>query len=534
MATSVGSAAAEGLQSGFGLGLRLDSMNEEKRARKFQEGRELEADQRAQEDLQLRRTRESRQKERLNDQERRDRADRAHKLLKERRGELVTAATRAQESGGPIPPEVEAEFSSNAQASARLLQDAQNWTSRLATNQTTLDETPPKQLAMNVTALTGRHPDELPAMRQNIEDVQAGLETGNKGLVLQGVNGMMGPSLKKGVGGPSPYGGMIVRKEIIGLDPARSADGQDHPDKFIPRLRVYVKTDDGQARYYDAPVTKNRSTDPNDPVVAVNMGDAMEFMGNMSVLTTALEHPEIKAKLDEGVKAAGPELQKYLDELRTVSRPTKKLETTEKVALPADSGETVLIKRDAQGKEIGRETLKHAAKPFRPSSGGGGGARGALQAKLDAIDAGVEDGTFTDDEGAEMKKAAISGIKPGAGKTPKGPSNAELNAGEQKALDAVAGKLGLEYDLNLKTYKNRDGTPATPEQKTRLGAAKEAINKTSRDAAAKGERTAATALVGAGEGAAGAKAKYTEGQTATNPKTGEKLIFKGGGWQPAK
>lgn len=405
-----------------------------------------------------------------------------------------------------------------------------NWASRLQTGQTNLEDTSPRDLYMNVTALTGRKPEELPAMRQNIEDVQAGLETGNKGLVLQGINGMMGPSLKKGIGGPSPYGGTIVRKEIIGLDPARSADGQDHPDKFIPRLRVYVKTDDGKTKYYDAPVTKNRSTDPNDPVVAVNIADAMDFMGNMSVLTTALEHPEIKAKLDEGAKVAGGSAQKYLDELQAASRPKPKIKHEE---VKRGNVITRITTDESTGKELGREDFPVGATPrvFRPPSGGGG-ARGALQAKLDAIDAGVEDGTFDEDEAATMKKSVLSGIKPTAGKG-KGPSNAELNAGEQKALDAVAGKLGLEYDSNLKTYKNRDGTPATIEQKNRVAAAKEAINKTSRDAAAKGERTGATALVGAGEGAAGAKAKYKEGDTATNPQTGKKLVFKGGGWQPA-
>lgn len=529
-AYSSGNAAAEGLESGFGLGLRLDSLNEEKRARKFQEGRQVEQDQRADQDLTLRQQRAEREDARQEDLQRRDRADRAHRLLKERQGELVTAATRAQESGGPIPDDIQKEYGEGGEALARLRQDAMNWASRLKTGQASLDDTSPHDLYMNVTALTGRKPEELPAMRQNIEDVQAGLETKNQGLLLQGVNGMMGPQLKKGVGGPSPYGGTIVRKEIVGLDPARSADGSDHADKFIPRLRVYVKGDDGQTKFYDAPVTKNRSTDPNDPVVAVGMGDAMDFMGNMSVLATALEHPEVKAKLEEGAKSASGPAQKYIDELQAASRPTKKTTTSENVNLPADSGETVRITKDINGNEVGRETFKHGAKQFRPASGGGG-ARGALQAKLDAIDAGVEDGTFDDDEAASMKKSVLSGIKPTTGKGGKGPSNAELNAGEQKALDAVAGKIGLEYDLNLKVYKNRDGTPATTEQKTRLAAAKEAINKTSRDAAAGGERTGATDLVAAGAGAAGAKPKYSEGQTATGPN-GKKLVFKGGAWQP--
>jgi hypothetical protein len=379
-----------------------------------------------------------------------------------------------------------------------------NWASRLKTGQANLEDTDPKDLYMNVTALTGRKPEELPQMRQNIEDVQAGLETGNKGLLLQGVNGMMGPQLKKGIGGPSPYGGTIVRKEIIGLDPARSADGQDHPDKFIPRLRVYVKTDDGQTKYYDAPVTKNRSTDPNDPVVAVNMADAMDFMGNMSVLTTALEHPEVKAKLEEGAKVAGSQAQKYLDELQLASRPTKKLETTEKVQLPADSGSTLLIKRDNQGKEIGRETIKHEAKPFRPPSGGGGVA-GTLKAKLAAIDDDFENGDIDADERREQRKAAISGIKPATGKNAKGPSNAEQQAAIRDAENAVATRLGMKYDSLQKKHVNLDGTQATSAQLKKLSEARDAAAVAVRNAAAKGERVTGDQVKATADEASGKK-----------------------------
>jgi hypothetical protein len=320
-----------------------------------------------------------------------------------------------------------------------------------------------------------------------------------------------------------------VRKEIIGLDPARSADGADHPDKFIPRLRVYVKNDKGEEKYYDAPVTKNRSTDPNDKVVAVGMSDAMDFLGNMGVMIEALGHPEVQAKLQEGAKAAGGDAQKYLDELYSASRPTKKTASRERV----DLGDRIVERElDVNGNIVSEKELKKGAAPkvFRPPSGGGG-ARGALQAKLDAIDEDLAAGDIDEDERNERRKAVLTGIKPSTSKAAKGPSNAELNANETKALDAVAGNLGLEYDAVLKVYKNRDGTPATADQKAQVAKAKEAINKASRDAAAKSERTPGSTLVETGKGAAGAKPKYTEGQTATGPG-GKKLVFKGGAWQP--
>lgn len=416
-----------------------------------------------------------------------------------------------------------AEYGEGAEALARLRQDAMNWASRLKTGQASLEDTSPHDLYMNVTALTGRKPEELPAMRQNIEDVQAGLETGNQGLVLQGVNGMMGPSLKKGIGGPSPYGGTIVRKEIIGLDPARSADGADHPDKFIPRLRVFVEKD-GKTMHYDAPVTKNRSTDPDDPVVAVNMGDAMDFMGNMSVLTTALEHPEVKAKLEEGAKTAGKSAQKYIDELQAASRPAKKTSTRERV----DLGDRVVERElDSNGKIISEKELKKGAVPkvFRPPSGGGG-AKGALQAKLDAIDAGVEDGTFDEDEAATMKKSVLSGIKPGTGKGGKGPSNAEQTSLIRDAENAAATALGMKYDASLKQHKNLDGTPATTQQLAALNKARDAAAVVVRAAAAEGRRPNAADMQKAVTDAKPPESKYESGKTYTNAK-GQKAKFGG-------
>lgn len=526
----IGSAAARGLESGFGMGLRLDAANEEKRARKFQEGRQLEIDRRSDEDLKLRREREDRQERRLEEGERLGRQDRAYRYGKERQNELVTAATRAQESGGPIPPDVVEEYGRNAQSLARVRQDALNYFSRLQTGQEKMEDTEPGALYMNFTAATGRRPEDAPQVQQAINDVQAGLETGNQGLVLQGVNGVMAPQLKKGIGEPSPHGGKIVRKEIIGLDPARSADGRDHPDKFIPRLRVYVEKD-GKTQYYDAPVTKNRSTDPNDPVVAVGIDKALDQLGNLGVLMAAMEHPEVKAKLAEGAKLKGNDAQKYLDELTMASRPTKKVASRERV----DLGDRVVERElDSTGKVVKETELKKGAAPrvFPPARGGSGAS--TMRAGLVAVDEALEAGEITEEEANEERRAIRSKIRPGAGGKGKGPSNAELNATEQKALDAVGGELGLEYDLTNKVYRNRDGTPATVEQKERMGKAKEAITRTSRDAAAGGKRTEGSALIDTGKGAAGkAKPTYKEGQTATGPN-GQKLVFKGGQWQPLR
>lgn len=521
MPRSVGGAAAAGLEAGFQMGLQVDKLGEEKRARAFQESRQLDADRRAEEETRIRRGRESRA-------ERHETTGRVYQLLKDRQGEIVTAARGAQEAGGPLPPELAEEYGRNAETLGRIRQESLNYFSRLQTGQTDLNSTKADELYMHFTAATGMRPEELPKVQGYVNDVQAGLETGNKGLMLQGVNGLMAPQLKKGIGGPSPYGGTIIRKEIVGLDPARDANGQDHPDKFIPRLRVYVQTDDGQTKYYDAPVTKNRSTDPDDPVVAVGIGDAMDWMGNLGTLAAATQHPEIAAKLAEGGKAAGAKAQKYLDELTAASRPTKKTTTRKNT----DLGDRVLVEEeDSTGKVVSSRELKKGAAPkvFPPRSAGGGGARGAVQAKLDAIEEDFNAGDIDEAERAEQRKAVLTGIKPAKAATSKQPTNAEVNSAVRDAVKIAAGKEGMEYDATLKQWRNQDGTPLTGPQKQRLSSMEESAIKAVRNKAAEGKRPTGDDVAAA---AGSAKApKYQEGQTATGPG-GKKLIFKGGAWQP--
>jgi hypothetical protein len=497
MARSVGEAAAQGIESGFGMGLQLDRMQEEKRARAFQENRQLEIDRRAESDAEIRRKREDRQERRLVDTERNAATDRAHRLLKERQGEITNAARGAQEAGGPVPPELAAEYGQNAEALARVRQDALNYFSRVQSGQASLDDASPKDLYMHFTAATGMRPEDLPRVQQHIADVQAGMETGNRGLLLQGVNGLMAPQLKKGLGGPSPHGGTIIRKEVIGLDPARDAAGGDHPDKFIPRLRVYVKTDDGKTAYYDAPVTKNRSTDPNDPVVAVGIDQAMDYMGNLGVLATAVEHPEVAAKIAQGAKEAGPAAQRYLDELTAASRPKKTGSTTKAFNLPADSGETILQTTDAQGKVTERR-IQHNKREFRPASGGrGGAALGKMQAVLEQLDVDYEaeiseaespeEAAKITEQYKEDRRAVLTSIRPSR-TTTKPPTNAEVNSAVRDAVKIAAGKIGLSYDAGIKDYRNQDGTPVTPAQRKQLADAEAAAIKAVRNIAAGGKK----------------------------------------------
>jgi hypothetical protein len=144
-----------------------------------------------------------------------------------------------------------------------------------------------------------------------------GADSGNKETMLQGLNAMMAPSLKRGVGQKSPHGGTIVGKKIVDLHPDPNAP-EDDPH-VIPMLRVYVNNgkpeasgDEMRARramtdgapqgatgYYDAPVTENRSTDPNDKVKSISINKGMDFIGKHMEVVELLNRPDVLAKLQQ-------------------------------------------------------------------------------------------------------------------------------------------------------------------------------------------------------------------------------------------
>jgi hypothetical protein len=537
MATDRYSAIAEGIESGFRMGVKADELKEDRRARQVQETRQHASDMRAEEDLQLRKGREAREEKRALRLEKQGAADRALRVLSERQASIVDSERRRALAGQPVDPSMAKEYGDNAKRLEDIRQDALNYFSRMQAGQVDPSDADPDELYMRWTAATGMKPEELGKMSQHIEDIQAGLDTGNQGLLVQGVNGMMQPRLRKGVGQPSPHGGTIVRKEIVGLDPARDANGVDHPDRFIPRLRVYVKTDKGEMKYYDAPATRDGSTDPDDPVQSVRITDAMDFMGQMGTLAQTAQHPVIAEKLAQGAKTSGTAADRYLEELSTLRKPGKPKLKSEQVR--QGNKITRIVTDENTGEEKSREEFGVGATPrqFAPKGAGGGAGASTVRLKLDELQRQYDEdinNAESDEEIAQLteqyktdRRAVLTSIKPSA----KAPTNAEQNSAVRGAVNAAAAQLGLTYDAGLKGYYNGDGTPATAEQKTALGRAEEAAFTAVRDAAEKGKRTKGTDVVKEAKGAAGKKPKYTEGQTATNPKTGEKLVFKGGAWQ---
>lgn len=203
-------------------------------------------------------------------------------------------------------------------------QDAQDLASRLHTGQVSLTDVAPKDLALMVASATKHPPDDLSALNQGLADFNAGVATGNNGLMIQGLNGVYGPSINTGVGQPSQYGGNVVSKKIVGLDPALSADGTVHPDRVM--VRQEVTTDqtgpDGTPAIYHAPLLG-----ADGKVAAIPLTDAFNHVGAMGALTATLAHPDAQAALAQGAK--DPAVKAYFDAYNSMAAPLSKADVLE-------------------------------------------------------------------------------------------------------------------------------------------------------------------------------------------------------------
>lgn len=409
MATSIGAGAARGIEAGFGLGLRADAAAEEKRARQVQEARQVQADARAEQELGLRRAADERAERRLVDAERRDATGRAVTALTGRRAELLAAGTAAQTAGAPVPAGLTEEYSAVSSRLAALRQAALDDASRLAAGQLNLESMTPAQAYKAVTVGTGMSMQDLSRMPQHANDLQAGIETSNRGLTLQAVNGLLAPRLRQGVGEEVPSGGKITRKEVIRLVPAQDANGRQDPDKVFPILRVYVqRPGDPQERYYDAPMTRGASVQ-DDRVEPISVKKSLDWVGNLGVLTSAIQRPDIAEKLAQGEREVGPEVQRYFDEFYSLTKPAKSnVVTTDKTDL---GNRWRLDQKDSTGKIISTTYEAKGAPPRAPATNAG---LGLYRAKLQDINQAEENGDITAEDAAAQRRALTSGIKPAA------------------------------------------------------------------------------------------------------------------------
>lgn len=489
------SAAAGGIESGFGMAMRAQEAEERRQRTRTIETREAE-------ELGLRRESARREERRLDRAERRGAVqDRLNALAygaraaQDRISTIEGEAKAVATGGGQVSPELAARYGDAKTQAEAFRQEQLNLASRLANGDVDIDDLSPKQLATMRALTTGFKPDEWARVPQAIKDAQAALATGNMPMTIEPMNVMLAPYLARGIGQPSAHGGNVVAKRIINVVPAQDANGSDVQGYVYPVIRVVTdqKGPDGTNLHYDAPMTGDGSVGGR--ITPVSIQRLMDRMGNLGVAAEAFNHPGLAARLAQGDKEAEKEINEHLNVLRQVAVPTEKPVTREKL----DLGDRVLDREvDATtGKVTSERELKKGATPrtFRPGGGGsgGGGARGVLQARLDEIDRMVEDGEIPPEEATELRKSAVAGIKPAATK----PNAKEVSDDEQAAVNAVASRMGLDYDPNTKSHRSRDGKSLTPEQKDRLGAARSAIQAAARKAAGAGKRASPDELAGA-------------------------------------
>lgn len=398
-------ALSRGVESGFSMGRQAAQDEEAKRARQVQEERQAADDLRRAEGHELDAQRARFGIEQAQTTAARQEETRHAAILEGEASEIEKAQAARQAQGLPVDETSATRYAEIKSGLARRSQAALDFFSRAKVGQVNPMDAPGPELRMNITAATGMLPEELPIARAGAADIEAGMETANWGLVTQGVNKAMIGQLKRGVGTPSPYGGTITRKEVIGLDPAIDAAGNEHPNRFIPRLRVYVEgvSPTGGEMYYDAPMTQNGSTEDGDKVVAIDIKKGMDWLANVKMLAEMGERPDVKAKL-----APGPndEAKRYIEQLRTLTAPQTKLVSAGGQAFKQTGSQVEALgpKPETPAEAALREQRQAAAAvnrarvdgtlpaPKRGGGGGGGGGGGADKSSMtaDAIQLAAE------------------------------------------------------------------------------------------------------------------------------------------------
>ncbi len=391
MAGGLAAGLARGLSTGYGMARDAYQDEQTQKRQAVEDVYKARADERADEAskrenerLELMRSTEQRQQQRLDDADRKQRAAEAMGALEKSIADIETTAKARQLQNMPVDPEDEKRYG-ELQAQLRAArQESINFFTRVQGGQMSLNDAPPKDLYLHLVRATGMTPQDMAQMPQHIKDIQDGLQYRNDDLQIKGINGLLGPTyLKRGIGEPSPYGGTITKKEVVRLVPARDANGVDHPDKVYPILRVYTDQvgPDGQPLYYEAALTRNGTTAENDEIVPISIKRGFDFMGNMGALVELMKRPEVAKRLEQGEKEGGAEARKYLEDLTARTRPApRKIARTEQVDL---GDRKFLIRYDEAGNEVSREEMRKGAVPRILAPRGGAGAGGAGEPTID-------------------------------------------------------------------------------------------------------------------------------------------------------
>lgn len=356
MALGIGGAAAAGLESGFNMGLRFDEAQERKRATGAAEERAVKLD-----------TERATERERNNQIQDEDRQFSALTQKRDdQRYRLGAVHAKYKGAPGGIPTAevdpllteiagVHSEWLKLVDQRAKPLveqrqQQARDLNARMAIGQADIQALPSTEYNDHLLASTGFTAKQLlgPEVKQALIDAQAGLQAQNFEQVYKAANVLL-PEIRQGIGEPAKDGSIIINKELVGFAPApigplteagagpavtavnpvqgltaaltaatapdspapAAAGGEPgmlqpgtDPDKLLPIIKVTTRQPDGTITSYPAPITKGRNAASDAEIAGpVSMKDLMDRLGQVGVLAEWVQKPEVRAKLEEGVKA---------------------------------------------------------------------------------------------------------------------------------------------------------------------------------------------------------------------------------------
>lgn len=375
----VGGAAAAGLESGFGMGLRADAANDARKQREFENARQTAAD--TERTAQL--TRNNARQDTLDANATDDRAlTGLNSQLEDARYQL--GALHATYPDGNIPDTAAkplytqvGQLSTQRQALLAkryqpvvdsTLQKWRDFSSKAEVGQADPASLRGQDLRDYIKATTGHDLSEFANgnVGSAINDATTGIQTNNSSLTVRAAGTLLAPQIKRNIGGTAPDGSQIIDKDLYALAPAPQQGmqpgqqsavqanpiqgltaaltaatspspapqaGQDpnaapgegspgaapqpagsgtltpsqSPTAVWPVLQVTTRQPDGSLTTYHAPVTQNRSSDPNDPLAKpIEVSTLMDRMGRLGVVDNWLKTPEMAAAVQEALKSNAP------------------------------------------------------------------------------------------------------------------------------------------------------------------------------------------------------------------------------------
>lgn len=355
----------------------------------------------------------------------------------------------------------------------------------------------PARFYLAVQAATGMDPadflrDENGTSRVGgaIQDVHRGLDSGDRDSLVRGSNVLMSPSLRVGVGYDGPQGTVITGKEIVDFVPG--PNGQ-----YIPAMKVTVESPYGRQmtkNSYIAPPTEGRGTNGDARVTGVDMEKALDRLGRIGVLEQTLNSPEVRQLLVQGARELGPRAGDYLDGLRALPESKAGKFTVHDVQA---GGHILQQTRNERGGVVKTERIEKSASPDAVVRAKATGIRTAQGKNV------VEEIEEDDPEnpGQTRIRRYYTRVTPDGKSTPvtdkdtgervaaptRTPTpRAETPKEKQaKALTDYAGGRGwIENRDAMGGYLQADGRPLTQTQQTELAKAKAAISRGERPAKA--------------------------------------------------